>query len=126
MCGDRRVRRGASLIKSSEWLRCISLSGLGFATTQHLLRLGAHVAVIDLYETGREKFDQSTKVRIFQANVALTEEVSAAVMKIIEWSEFGKLEIGAVICCAGLLGPAGKSLIPSASGRRLLTITDFV
>lgn len=80
------------------------MSGLGAGTTEHLQALGGHVAVIDL--TLPKESPKSTKRRCFKADVSNPEEVSLAVQGIIAWADKMALDIHAVVCCAGFLGPA--------------------
>jgi NAD(P)-dependent dehydrogenase (short-subunit alcohol dehydrogenase family) len=81
-----------------------SLSGLGAGTTKHLQALGGHVAVIDL--SLPTESSESPKLRSFKADVSNPEEIALAIQGIIAWADEMALEIHAVVCCAGFLGPA--------------------
>lgn len=85
----------------------IRLSGLGLATSESLLSQGANVAILDisdLSEAQKSKF--GSKVKAFRVDVSKTEQIESAVAEIAAWSKDLNQNIAAVVCCAGILGPA--------------------
>ncbi|KAG5746710.1 hypothetical protein H9Q72_010677 [Fusarium xylarioides] len=83
------------------------LSGLGAATVEKIVSLGAFVAVIDLQLPKiQDNESVNPKVKHFKADVSNTDDVKDATSSIILWSQTSGRDIAAVICCAGFLGPA--------------------
>ncbi|KAL2203669.1 NAD(P)-binding protein [Sarocladium strictum] len=80
------------------------LSGLGAGTVEHLARLGAHVAVVDLNLPG--ELQDTDKIRHYKADVSNQKDVASVVASIVEWANEANLRIEGVITCAGYLGPA--------------------
>lgn len=70
--------------------------------------LGASIAVFDLQlpkgASGNAVELQGQKY--FKVDVSKTEDVAAAVEGVVAWSREMKKPVGAVVCCAGFLGPA--------------------
>ncbi|KAM0457508.1 hypothetical protein ACHAO4_003309 [Trichoderma viride] len=98
------------------------LSGLGAATVKLMRSLGASIAVFDLQlpkgASGNAVELQGQKY--FKVDVSKTEDVAAAVEGVVAWSREMKKPVGAVVCCAGFLGPAK---ILSKNGTPLLLET---
>lgn len=82
----------------------VSLSGLGHATVQQLVDLGAHAAVIDLQIPDDIKGKKSSQLRYFQADVSNESQVREATNGILSWSKEDNLDIAGAVCCAGYLG----------------------
>lgn len=85
--------------------RIYSLSGLGLATVQKVLDLGAYAAVIDLTLPDDAKKRESSNLRFFQADVSDEAQVRKATDGILSWSAESSLPIAGAVCCAGYLGP---------------------
>ncbi|KAF4902504.1 putative oxidoreductase [Colletotrichum fructicola] len=92
------------------------LSGLGKGTVERLSQLGGNVAVIDLALPDKPK-EGSSPVQYFNADVSKTQEITAAVNKIVAWNKATGSVIAGVVSCAGFLGP---SKIISKNGTSML------
>ncbi|KAH8662439.1 hypothetical protein BX600DRAFT_513274 [Xylariales sp. PMI_506] len=82
------------------------VSGLGAATVKHVHNLGAHVAIIDLQLPKGIAASSDSRLKYFEADITNTDHIQKAVTEITAWANSQKLRIAAVVCCAGLLGPA--------------------
>ncbi|KAI1313271.1 hypothetical protein F5Y03DRAFT_406550 [Xylaria venustula] len=82
------------------------LSGLGAATVNLLHEVGAHVAVVDTGKPIEKESAALPRVSYFTADITNPTEVEQAAEAIISWSQSQRRIIVAVVCCAGLLGPA--------------------
>lgn len=83
-----------------------SLSGLGLATSERLIALGARVAILDFQEASHGEKTWGSQAKILKVDVSNPDEVKVAVSEVLRWSEELKVNIAAVICCADILGPA--------------------
>ncbi|KAE9579120.1 hypothetical protein CGMCC3_g4647 [Colletotrichum fructicola] len=72
------------------------LSGLGKGTVERLSQLGGNVAVIDLALPDKPK-EGSSPVQYFNADVSKTQEITAAVNKIVAWNKATGSVIAGVI-----------------------------
>ena len=50
--------------------------------------------------------DDFKNIKYFKADVSNTKDVEEATNGIISWSKEARLDVIAVVCCAGYLGPA--------------------
>jgi 3-hydroxyacyl-CoA dehydrogenase / 3-hydroxy-2-methylbutyryl-CoA dehydrogenase len=82
------------------------LSGLGLATTEKLVNLGAHVAIVDLEDSTGISQRLGSQVRFFKVDVSNTRQIGSAVTGIVGWAKEISEDIAAIVCCAGILGPA--------------------
>lgn len=95
----------------------IRLSGLGLATVSKLAELGAHIAVLDLELPTDAKERESSRLKFFTADVSKEEDVSQATRGVISWSQDAKLDIAAIVCCAGYLGSSKVRITHQLSGE---------
>ena len=74
-----------------------------------MAKSGAHVAILDLDDSHGIAQRLGSQVRFFKVDVSKTEQIKLAVKGITAWGkEIGEV-IAAVVCCAGILGPAKVS-----------------
>lgn len=50
-------------------------------------------------------------IKYFKADVSNSDEVKKATEGVVSWSKEAKLDVGAVVCCAGYLGPGKVALL---------------
>lgn len=67
---------------------------------------------MDLQLPRADHRDTTEHVRYYKADVSNPQDVQAATKGIIQWSSEAGLDIAAVVCCAGFLGPAKVSTAP--------------
>lgn len=80
--------------------------------------------MIDLQLPEKATVGQSDSVRYFKADVSNEQDVKKATSGIVEWSESTKLDVAAIVCCAGYLGPA-KVVSSRPLKIHLLTFSRF-
>jgi 3-hydroxyacyl-CoA dehydrogenase/3-hydroxy-2-methylbutyryl-CoA dehydrogenase len=79
---------------------------LGLATVECLIQNGAYVAILDLQDKNDLARRLGSKARFFKIDVSKSEDIKSAVDEIVSWKKEVRANIGGVICCAGILGPA--------------------
>ncbi len=105
MCCNRRV----GFSDDTRYVNVLTLhrlSGLGLATTEKLAKSGAHVAILDLDDSRGISQRLGPQVRFFKVDESKTEQIESAVNGITSWGKEISEDIAAIVCCAGILGPA--------------------
>ncbi|PPQ71889.1 hypothetical protein CVT24_006863 [Panaeolus cyanescens] len=97
-------------------------SGLGLATVQDLLEQGAYVSILDR-SPPPESIKSSPKVKFYETDITVHDQVAAAVNGTVEWVSATKAPLGGVVNSAGV-GTAAK-IIDSSGQPHSLDLWDF-
>lgn len=72
---------------------------------------GAYVVVLDLQDTEDIVQRWPLKVKFYKTDVTNTQDIRTSIENIVQWGKELNVGIAAVVCCAGILGPAKASYI---------------